>query len=124
MNIVIVNSSSESIYEQIENQIRDQIVDGTLERGSALPSIRKLARALGISIITVRRAYDDLEREGYIDTVLGKGSFVSDIDLEGITKEKLKQLKLTLTSTVDEMLRLGASRDEIMSAMHGSYKEV
>lgn len=80
MNIIISNSSDEPIYLQIVNQLKDQIVKGELSESEALPSIRNLAKELKISVITTKRAYDELEREGFIVTVAGKGSYVATIN--------------------------------------------
>ena len=80
MDIIISNSSGVPIYEQIEEQIKSQIMSGDLIEGDSLPSMRVLAKELKISIITTKRAYEDLEREGFIYTVVGRGSFVKGID--------------------------------------------
>ena len=77
MKILITNSSPDPIYEQIKNEIKRQIVTGELGDGQALPSIRKLAMDLQISVITTKRAYDDLEKEGLLSSVAGKGTFIS-----------------------------------------------
>ncbi|WP_316569500.1 GntR family transcriptional regulator [Neobacillus sp. YIM B06451] len=77
MDIILSNNSDLPIYQQIKNQMIQQIMKGDLKDGEQLPSIRNLAKELKISVITTKRAYDDLEKEGYIDTVIGKGTFVS-----------------------------------------------
>ena len=77
MNIIISNTSKEPIYKQIKNQIKQSIFKGELQEGDALPSIRALAKDLHISVITTKRAYEDLEQEGFITSVVGKGSFVA-----------------------------------------------
>ena len=89
MDIVISNNSSKPIYEQITNQIRNQIMDQTLKPGDPLPSIRGLARDLHVSVITVKSAYDLLQQEGFIDSVIGKGSFVAHINKNFLLEEKL-----------------------------------
>ncbi|MCI8442636.1 MAG: GntR family transcriptional regulator [Provencibacterium sp.] len=98
MNIIISNSSGKPFYEQIASQIRGLIFSGELEEGEALPSMRALAKDLRISLITTKRAYEDLEREGYIETVPGKGCFVAQKNMEVIREEQLRlcegQLKL------------------------------
>ena len=76
MNIIIRNSNNQPIYAQIYTQIKDHILNGSLQEGDMLPSIRNLAKDLRISVITTKRAYDELEREGFIHTVAGKGCFV------------------------------------------------
>ena len=90
MEILISNSNGKPIYEQICQQIKSQIMDGTLAAGDALPSMRALARDLHISVITVQRAYEDLTRDGFIETVSGKGSFVAAQNREFIREEQLR----------------------------------
>ncbi len=93
MNIIISNNSSIPIYEQIKNAIKQAILKDELNNEDMLPSVRNLANELNISFLTVKRAYDDLEKEGYIKTVQGKGSFVAPKNLEIIKEEKLKQIQ-------------------------------
>ena len=90
MEIIISNSSDKPIYEQIAMQIKSLIMDGTLSAGEALPSMRALAKDLHISVITVQRAYEDLTRDGFIETVSGKGSFVASPNKEFIQEEQLR----------------------------------
>lgn len=90
MEILISNSSDKPIYEQICMQIKGKIMNGTLEAGEALPSMRALAKDLHISVITVQRAYEDLTRDGFIETVSGKGSFVAAQNTEFIQEEQLR----------------------------------
>lgn len=90
MEILISNSSDKPIYEQICMQIKEKIMNGTLEAGEALPSMRALAKDLHISVITVQRAYEDLTRDGFIETVSGKGSFVAAQNTEFIQEEQLR----------------------------------
>lgn len=93
MDIIVSASVDLPIYEQIENQIKKQIFTGILKGNEALPSIRLLAKELKISVITIKRAYEDLEREGLIYTHMGKGSFVKPMDAEAIRKEHLEEFK-------------------------------
>lgn len=88
MNIIISNTSSVPIYEQIENQIKDMIVSGVLAEGEMLPSMRFLAKELRISLITTKRAYEELERDGYIETHVGIGCFVKAKN-QGFIREKV-----------------------------------
>ena len=88
MDIIISNTSGVPIYEQIEEQIKSQIMTGALTAGEALPSMRVLAKELKISIITTKRAYEDLERDGFIESVTGKGSFVKAVNSD-IVKENM-----------------------------------
>ena len=91
IDILISNSSGKPIYEQICQQIKTQIMDGTLTAGEALPSMRVLAKELHLSVITVQRAYEDLTRDGFIETVSGKGSFVAAQNQEFIREERLRE---------------------------------
>ena len=93
MEIIISNSSDKPIYEQISMQIKSLIMDGTLSAGEALPSMRALAKDLHISVITVQRAYEDLTRDGFIETVSGKGSFVASQNKEFIQRNSYELLK-------------------------------
>lgn len=105
MDIIISNSSSQPIYEQISTQIKNHIISGKLSEGDALPSIRSLAKDLKISVITTKRAYDELEQEGFIYTVAGKGCFVAEKNMELIREGNLKKIELLM----EEILQLGAS---------------
>lgn len=93
MNIVISNKDDRPIYEQIVSQFKEMIISGKLKSGEALPSIRALAKDLRISVITTKRAYEELERDGFIETVAGKGSFVAEQNTEAIKEEKLKSIE-------------------------------
>ena len=93
MNIIIRNSSGLPIYEQIYNQIKSAILSGELNNGDSLPSIRALAKDLKVSVITTKRAYDELEQDGYINTVAAKGCFVAERDLEIIREENLRKIE-------------------------------
>ena len=115
MKIVIMNSSSAPIYEQIAKQIKAQIIDGTLESGGPLPSIRSLAKDLHISVITTKRAYDELEKEGFIDTVGGKGTFVADQNRELLREMRMRIVEDHLAQAMEEARRIGLERDELES---------
>ena len=93
MDIVLSNATSAPIYEQIATQIKDQIVAGTLEPGQPLPSIRTLAKDLRISVITTKRAYDELEADGFVYTVAGKGCFVAEKNTELIRESRLREIE-------------------------------
>ncbi len=105
MHIFIDNKSGVPIYEQIYSQIKTQIISGALRENEALPSIRNLAKDLRISVITTKRAYDELEREGFLYTVAGKGSFVAPKNTELLREENLKAIEAHLS----EVVRLAAS---------------
>ena len=96
MEILLSNSSDEPIYEQITSQIKAMIMKGTLKSGDALPSMRKLAKELHVSVITAQRAYEELQRDGFIDTVAGKGTFVAARNREFIREENLRIIEQRL----------------------------
>ena len=93
MDIIISNIEDKPIYEQIYTQVKDLIISGKLKEGEALPSIRNLAKDLRISVITTKRAYEELEKDGYIYTVKAKGSFVNKKDINLIREENLKKIE-------------------------------
>ena len=97
MDIILNNSSGVSIYEQIEEQIKSQIMTGVLKEGDALPSMRVLAKDLKISIITTKRAYEDLERDGFIESITGKGSFVKGINSDLVKENMMAAIEEYLT---------------------------
>lgn len=101
MDILLSNSSSAPIYKQIATQIKDQIVAGTLDPGQPLPSIRALAKDLRISVITTKRAYDELEVDGFLYTVAGKGCFVAEQNTELIRESRLREIEGHLQSAAD-----------------------
>ena len=105
MDILIDNKSGLPIYDQIYSQIKAQIISGNLQQDEPLPSIRGLAKDLRISVITTKRAYDELEREGFIYTVAGKGCFVAPKNVELLREENLK----TIESYVEKIAQLAAS---------------
>ena len=100
MDIIISNSSGKPIYEQIAFQIKSLIISGQLRDGESLPSIRLLAKELRISVITTKRAYEDLERDGFIETVPGKGSFVAPKDVEFVREEHMRQVESALCEAI------------------------
>ena len=114
MNIFIDNKSGLPIYDQIYSQIKSQIISGALREDQLLPSIRNLAKDLGISVITTRRAYDELEREGFIYTVSGKGCFVAAKNTELLREENLRQIEERLQEIRDLAAACGLSREDII----------
>ena len=122
MLILINNRSDEPIYEQIKAQIKNQILEGRLEEGTVLPSIRKLAKELGISVITTSRAYQDLEREGFIATIRGKGSYVLSRDNEMIKEEFLKRIENAVADAVEQAKLAGISRNELESIIEALWE--
>ncbi|MFZ5354119.1 MAG: GntR family transcriptional regulator [Bacillota bacterium] len=123
MNIIISNSSQEPIYEQIVRQVKSLIINGKLEAGETLPSIRNLAKELQISVITTKRAYEELEREGFIETVGGKGTFVSAQNKELIREKKIKIIEEKLLEAIDESKLLGIELKELTAMLEILYKE-
>ena len=105
MDIIISNSSGRPIYDQIREQIKEKILTGQLEEGEALPSMRLLAKELRISVITTKRAYEELERDGFIVTMTGKGSFVAEKNTEAVREEYLKRIE----EHIGEIVRLSVS---------------
>ena len=101
MDIIISNSSGQPIYEQICRQIKGAVASGKLKAGEPLPSIRNLARDLRISVITTKRAYEELERDGFICTVAGKGSFVAQQDVELARESSLREIEEHLTAALE-----------------------
>lgn len=122
LNIIISNSSELPIYQQIVNQIRDSILRGELKEGELLPSIRTLAKDLRISVITTRRAYDDLEHEGYIVSVSGKGSFVAKQNAELLHESRLSIVQAKLEEALNCAKSLEISRDEVFGLLELLYK--
>ncbi|MCR5743196.1 MAG: GntR family transcriptional regulator [Lachnospiraceae bacterium] len=117
MNITINTKSSKPIYEQIEEQIKDEIVAGSLKAGEMLPSIRSLAGDLKISVITTKRAYADLEAEGMIKSTPGKGFFVDNPDLVYLSEKKTVGLEEKLTEWVDIARKAGVTKAEAVDML-------
>ena len=113
MTILIDNKSGQPIYEQIVSQLREQIYSGALAEDEALPSIRDLARDLRISVITTKRAYEELAAGGLIYTVPGKGSFVAAKNMELLREEHLRQIEEHLGAALSLARRSGLSREEL-----------
>ena len=113
MDIILSNANPDPIYIQIVQQMRAQIVSGILKEGDLLPSIRVLAKELRISVITTKRAYDELEREGYIETIAAKGSYVASRNHEQIKEEYLKNIEDHMRSIMLLSEFVGLSDDEL-----------
>jgi GntR family transcriptional regulator len=123
MKVIISNSSPDPIYEQINRQIKAQIISGDLAEGEALPSIRKLAQELLISVITTKRAYDELEREGFINTVSGKGTYVAVQNQELLKEKKMKIVEEKLAEAVSEAKMMGIGLDHLEDMLKLLFKE-
>lgn len=124
MNIIISNSSGEPIYEQIVKQIKNLILIGDLTEGDSLPSIRNLAQELRISVITTKRAYEELEKEGFVETVPGKGSFVAGQNKELLKEKRIRLIEEKLSQVVDESKLINLSLDELIEMLKILYEEI
>ena len=123
MNITVSNSSVAPIYEQIAQQIKTQIIAGSLGPGQSLPSIRVLAKELHISVITTKRAYDELEKEGFIDTVGGKGTFVAHQNRELLREMRIRIVEEKLAEAIAEAKNLGLGVSDLVPMLHLLYGE-
>lgn len=113
MNIIISNADPRPIYEQVTAQIKNAIISGELSEGDALPSIRNLAKDLRISVITTKRAYDELEKEGFVNTVAAKGCFVAKKNMEFVREQNLRQIEEALRKIIELGKPIGISKKEI-----------
>ncbi len=123
MDIIIQNTNKQPIYEQINSQIRDMILSGKLKEGEALPSMRLLAKELRISVITTKRAYEELERGGWIVTITGKGSFVAGADRELLREERLNKVEEALCRAVEASRPLQLSLEDMEEMLRLVYEE-
>ena len=122
MDIILSNSSGKPIYEQIADQVREQILSGALSAGDALPSMRVLAKELRISVITTKRAYEALERDGFLDNVPGKGCFVAPQNRELLREAQLRRVEDVLAQAVDEARKGGFSLSELQELLTLLYQ--
>ena len=123
MDIIISNSGDKPIYEQITAQIKNMIMSGKLKEGDPLPSMRLLAKELRISVITTNRAYEDLERDGFIVTMVGKGSFVKAADTSLVREEQLKRIEELLSKAIQIASQSGIEKEEISEMLELLYQE-
>ena len=123
MEIIIRNTTNQPIYEQIYAQIKAQIIAGKLSPGEALPSIRSLAKDLRISVITTKRAYDELEAEGFLYTVAGKGCFVAEKNLELVREGRLKELEAHLSAAAELAGSCGLTSEEVLETLRTLLEE-
>lgn len=123
MDIIISNASGVPIYEQIEEQIKGLIMTGELKAGDALPSMRMLAKDLKISVITTKRAYEDLERDGFIESVIGKGSFVKGINSEIMKESMLVAIEEYFEKATDKAVLGKISLEELKEVLTIIYEE-
>ena len=123
MNILIDNKSGTPIYDQIYSQIKGQIISGALKQDELLPSIRGLAKDLRISFITTKRAYEELEKEGFIYTLPAKGCYVAPKNVELLREENLKKIEEHIDEIVRRAASCNLSKQEIMEMVHFSLEE-
>ena len=124
MDIIISNSSGKPIYEQIADQVKEQIMAGALAAGDALPSMRLLAKELRISVITTKRAYEELERDGFLENVPGKVCFVAPQNRELLREAQLRRVEEKLTQAIEEARRGAVSLEELKEMLTELYQEV
>ena len=122
MDIILSNTSGKPIYEQIAAQIKDQIITGALRAGEALPSMRLLAKELHISVITTKRAYEDLTRDGFLESIPGKGCFVAPQNQELLREAQLRQVEAILSQAVEEARKGGFSLAELQEMLNILYQ--
>ena len=123
MKLIISNNKLIPIYEQITNQIKALIINGDLKSGDKIPSIRTLTKQLKVSIITVQRAYDDLQQSGFIETSIGKGSYVLDENIELVKEEQQKAIENLLKEAVESAKKIALSEDNFIKLVQILYKE-
>lgn len=123
MNIIISNSSDLPIYEQIKEQIKNKIVSNELKTGEVLPSIRSLAKDLRISVITTKNAYEELEREGYVETIPGKGTYIANKNIELIREEQLQKIESLMDTAVSIAKISKISKEDLKNMLEILYGE-
>lgn len=121
MNIIISNISPVPIYEQIKNQIINQIISDELREGDSIPSIRSLASDIKISVMTIKKAYDELEREGYIESIQGKGTFVAPKNIELVKEQANKEIESHISKIIEIADRFNINKKEILHLFEFIY---
>ena len=122
MKVIISNNSEEPIYLQIVNQIKEQILSGQMEENQMLPSMRALAKDLGISFITTKKSYEELECQGLINTVPGKGCFVSHFNKELVYEAKMREIEEKLEEAIDLSKMIGLSKEDLFLTLESLYE--
>jgi len=122
MKILINTTSKEPLFQQIIEQIKHQIYDGTLKEGDALPSMRKLAKDLKVSVITTKRAYEDLEQEGYVVSAVGKGTFIAGQQPHVLKEWQMREIENELEKLVQSGKQIGLSKDDFMELLEIYYE--
>lgn len=123
MNILIATNSKEPLFQQIKEQIKQHIFSGELKEGDALPSMRVLAKEIKVSVITTKRAYEDLEQEGYLISAVGKGTFVAGQQPHVLKEWQVRELENELEQVVQEGKRLGMPKTELIELLEIYYEE-
>jgi len=123
LDIVISNNSSKPIYEQITTQIKAMIMNGELVTGSPIPSIRSLAKSAHVSVITVQKAYDDLQRDGFIETTVGRGTFVSAINMDFIQEEQQRKAEAHLQEAAEIGRASGIPVEKLIEILELFYEQ-
>lgn len=121
MDVLISNNTDQPIYEQIREQIKLQIINGVLKEGDALPSMRLLAKELRISIITTKRAYEELEREGFIESYTGRGSFVKSVNRNVVREKIASEIGELFEKAVEKAMAAGISCEEMQEMLKLYY---
>jgi len=123
MNLIISNSSNTPIYEQIKEQIKSKILSNELKAGDLLPSIRNLAKDLRISVITTKNSYEELEREGYVETIPGKGTYIASKNIEIIKEEQMQKVESLIDTAVSIARISKISKKELKDMLDILYEE-
>lgn len=123
MEIIISSNTSKPIYEQITSQIKAMIMNGQLQTGESIPSMRALAKSIHVSVITVQKAYEDLQRDGFIETTVGRGSFVSAQNKDFFQEEQQRRVEEHLQEAADIARTSGISVDKLVELLQIFYKE-
>ena len=123
MEIIISNNTNKPIYEQITSQFKQMIMSGELKAGESIPSMRSLAKSLHVSVISVQRAYDDLQKDGFIETTVGRGSFVSSFNKNFVQEEKQREIEEHLQKAVDLGKESGINLSKLIDLLKIFYEE-
>ena len=123
LNIIIATNSKEPLFQQIKDQIKEHIFSGELKEGDALPSMRVLAKELQVSVITTKRAYEDLEQEGFVVSAVGKGTFVAGQQPHVLKEWQVRELENELENIVQSSKRIGLSKSDFIELVDIYYEE-
>ncbi|MEW9094840.1 MAG: GntR family transcriptional regulator [Clostridiaceae bacterium] len=123
MNIIILNTSEKPLYQQIKEQIKEAILTGELKNGELLPSIRNLSSDIRVSVLTIRRVYDELEKEGFVSSQAGKGTFVLAGNIDLIKDSRRLMVEDKMTDMVSMAKSIGISKKDLMAMMDIIYEE-